>query len=308
MKPGEDRNQTEEILKECKRDNGWFYRLFVSFYPTSGFHFNSKKIVMKTFLFFFSVLNIMLGQSVYGQEKYHLVWSDEFNQAGAPDQASWGYDVGDHGWGNNEMQNYTRSTENAFVRDGKLFIRAIKNNDKWTSARLITKNKVDFLYGKMEIRAKLPEGKGTWPAVWLLPTDWEYGGWPSSGEIDIMEHVGYDPGVVHATVHTESYNHVIGTQVGTSIAVPDFAGAFHNYTVVWDADSVDIYFDDNKYFSFSNDKTGNFATWPFDKRFHLILNIAIGGNWGGAQGIDPDLTEAVMEIEYVRLYSADKKR
>lgn len=257
---------------------------------------------MKIPFFIFLFLNIISGQSVTGQGNHHLVWSDEFNYTGTPDTASWSYETGDHGWGNNEIQNYTTSPDNAMVKDGKLIIRAIKNNGTWTSARLITKNKVDFLYGKMEIRAKLPTGKGTWPAIWMLSTDWSYGGWPASGEIDIMEHVGYDPGVVHATVHTESYNHVIGTQVGKNISVPDYADAFHNYIIEWSADKIDVYLDDIKYFTFNNDKTGNFATWPFDKRFHLIMNIAVGGNWGGAQGIDPDLSEAAMEIEYVRLY------
>ncbi|MFH1120480.1 MAG: glycoside hydrolase family 16 protein [Bacteroidota bacterium] len=261
---------------------------------------------MKAINCIFTALILLVGQSLYGQEVYHLVWADEFMNPGVPDTAFWKHETGDHGWGNNEIQNYTASPENAFIKDGKLIIKALKNNGKWTSARLITKNKVDFLYGKMEIRAKLPTGKGTWPAIWMLPTDWLYGGWPASGEIDIMEHVGYDPGVVHATVHTESYNHVIGTQVGKSINVVDYAEAFHNYTVIWDAQKIDVYLDDTKYFTFNNDETGNYATWPFNKRFHLILNIAVGGNWGGAQGIDPGLTEATMEIEYVRIYSIDK--
>jgi len=263
---------------------------------------------MKMLFILLTMLNILFGQSLTAQVNYHLVWSDEFDYTGIPDQASWSYEVGDHGWGNNEIQNYTSSPENAQVSDGKLIIRAIKKNGSWTSARLITKNKVDFLYGKMEIRAKLPIGKGTWPAIWMLPTDWQYGGWPASGEIDIMEHVGYDPGIVHATVHTESYNHVIGTQVGKSIDVPDFSKEFHNYTVVWNADKIDVYLDEKKFFTFSNDMKGNSATWPFDKRFHLLLNIAVGGNWGGAQGIDEDLIEAVMEIEYVRLYGTDKEK
>jgi beta-glucanase (GH16 family) len=249
------------------------------------------------------VITLSIYNYSYGQEHHQLIWSDEFEYTGAPDSASWSYDLGDNGWGNNELQNYTNSPENSVVKDGKLIIKALKFDGSWTSARLTTKNKVDFLYGRMEIRAKLPTGKGTWPAIWLLSSDHEYGGWPGCGEIDIMEHVGYDPGNVHATVHTGAYNGSLRTQVGKSIMVPDYATTFHTYAVEWNADKIDAYLDDQKYFTFYNDKTGNSDTWPFDKRFHLIVNIAIGGNWGGSMGIDPDLTEATMEIEYVRLYS-----
>ena len=239
----------------------------------------------------------------YAQEGYRLRWAEEFNYTGLPSNESWGYDLGDHGWGNNEMQNYTSDLRNAEVKDGKLMIRAIREDGKWTSARLVTKNKVDFLYGRLEVRAKLPVGLGTWPAIWMLSTDWKYGGWPESGEIDIMEHVGHNPTVVHATVHTKAYNHVEGTQVGTKINVPDYNTQFHTYAVEWTADKIDVFVDDQKYFTFNNDGKGDFRTWPFDKRFHLILNIAIGGNWGGEKGVDPSLSEAVMEIDYVRLFT-----
>lgn len=258
---------------------------------------------MKHLISLVIVIVLSVGNYVYGQERYQLVWADEFDYTGAPDSASWSYDLGASGWGNNELQNYTDSRENSIVQDGKLIIKAIKHDSIWTSARLVTKNKVDFLYGRIEIRAKLPTGKGTWPAIWLLSTGHKYEGWPACGEIDIMEHVGYDPGNVHGTVHTGAYNGSLGTQVGNSIMVPDYATTFHNYVLEWDADKIDVYLDDKKYFTFNNDKTGNNATWPFNKRFHLIMNIAIGGNWGGSMGIDPGLTEATMEIEYVRLYS-----
>lgn len=246
---------------------------------------------------------MLLSIITRGQECYQLIWSDEFNYTGAPLSADWDYDLGGGGWGNNELQTYTNSRVNSKVENGKLIISALKSGGNWTSARLVTRGKHDILYGRVEVRAKLPVGKGTWPAIWMLSTDWQYGGWPKSGEIDIMEHVGYDPGKVHGTVHTESFNHSIGTQVGKSTMVPDFSTAFHTYTMEWTADKIDLYVDDLKYFTFTNDKTGNYKTWPFDKRFHLLLNIAIGGNWGGAQGIDPNLTQATMEIEYVRLYS-----
>ncbi|MGM0621940.1 MAG: family 16 glycosylhydrolase, partial [Bacteroidota bacterium] len=158
-----------------------------------------------------------------------------------------------------------------------------------------------WLYGRIEVKAKLPEGRGTWPAIWMLPTDWEYGGWPASGEIDIMEHVGYDFGTVHGTIHTEAYNHSIGTQLGKTVDVENVASQFHVYAIDWTEDEIVWYVDGEEYYRVENpDKT--YKEWPFDKRFHLILNIAIGGDWGGAQGIDPELSEATMEIDYVRVY------
>lgn len=236
------------------------------------------------------------------QDNYQLIWSDEFDQNGAPSLENWDYDTGNQGWGNNEAQDYTRSLENSSVKAGILTIKAVKKGDVWTSARLITKNKRDFLYGRIEVSAKLPTGKGTWPAIWMLPTDWAYGNWPKSGEIDIMEHVGYDPGVVHGTVHTGAYNHSIGTQVGKSLTVSDFWGKFHIYAVEWSESKIDFFVDDENYFSFENDKKNDFLTWPFDKPFHIILNIAIGGNWGGKEGIDHSLNEAIMEVDYIRVY------
>lgn len=259
---------------------------------------------MKRSLIVFTLLLLLVAPWAPAQSCYHLVWAENFNYDGPPNPENWSYDLGAGGWGNNELQNYTNSLNNAFVQNGRLTIRAIRSGSTWTSARLVTRHKRDYLYGRIEVRARLPVGRGTWPAIWMLPTDWEYGGWPDSGEIDIMEHVGYDPGVVHGTVHTKAYNHMIGTQVGKTIQVPDFNTAFHTYAIEWTPDGIDFYVDDEKYFRFANDKAGNPATWPFDKRFHLILNIAIGGNWGGAQGIDPNLTEATMEIESIRVYSA----
>ena len=231
----------------------------------------------------------------------YLVWADEFNQAGAPDSNKWGYDIGGNGWGNQELQNYTDSRTNSFVKDGKLTIKAVKRNNAWTSARLVTKGKGDWLYGRIEVKAKLPAGIGTWPAIWMLPTDWEYGGWPKSGEIDIMEHVGYEVGKIHGTIHTEAYNHSIGTQIGGTIEVTNVASEFHVYAIEWTQEEIVWYVDSKEYFRISNPNR-TYKEWPFDKRFHLILNIAIGGTWGGAQGIDPNLEEATMEIDYVRVY------
>lgn len=233
-----------------------------------------------------------------------MVWWDEFNYSGAPDTSKWGYDVGAGGWGNNEEQYYTNQLNNSFVENGNLHIEALKNNDSWTSARLVTKNKGDWLYGRVEVRANIPSGRGTWPAIWMLPTDWEYGGWPSSGEIDIMEHVGYEPTTIYGTVHTEAYNHGLGTQRGDDLQVPDAEQEFHLYAIEWDAGRISFFVDDSSYYTFWNLQL-TYREWPFDKQFHLLLNIAIGGSWGGAMGIDPNLTQASMEIDYVRVYSKD---
>ncbi|WP_235337098.1 glycoside hydrolase family 16 protein [Pontibacter korlensis] len=231
-------------------------------------------------------------------------WADEFNYTGLPDNSKWGYDLGGGGWGNNELQYYTDKASNASVANGVLTITAKKEAESgmdYTSARLVTKNKGDFKYGRFEIRAKLPTGRGTWPAIWMLPTDWEYGGWPKSGEIDIMEHVGYDQNNVHITVHTEAYNHGKGTQKGKSKIIPTASTAFHNYRVDWTPYAIRGYIDDQQVFEFINEGKG-YASWPFDKRFHLLLNIAVGGNWGGAQGVDPAVFPQSMEVDYVRVY------
>lgn len=166
-----------------------------------------------------------------------LVWADEFDYSGAPDSAKWDYDLGDGcpdvcGWGNDELEYYTKDPDNVRVENGTLIIEAHKSErggKPYTSARIVSRGKGDWTYGRFEIKAKLPQGVGTWPAIWMLPTDWKYGGWPSSGEIDIMEHVGYDPLLIHGTVHTEAYNHKNQTQKGKSITVADAEGAFHVY-------------------------------------------------------------------------------
>jgi beta-glucanase (GH16 family) len=232
------------------------------------------------------------------------VWSDEFNYSGAPDANKWGYDIGGSGWGNNELQYYSNSTKNANVADGKLKINAIKENSngkEYTSARLITKNKGDFLYGRFEIKAKLPAGKGTWPAIWMLPTDWAYGDWPKSGEIDIMEHVGYDVNKVHITTHTEAYYFKINTQKSATKVIPTATTEFHLYRVDWTPYSLKGFIDGEQIFEFVNEGKG-YKVWPFDKRFHLLLNVAVGGDWGGAQGIDQNAFPVSMEVDYVRVY------
>jgi len=234
-----------------------------------------------------------------------LVWSDEFNGQGLPDSSKWSYETGHNGWGNNEAQFYTaRRPENARMEHGCLVIEARKESWEgaaYTSARLLSKGKGDWKYGRIEVRAKLPAGRGMWPAIWMLPTRWVYGGWPHSGEIDIMENVGYLPDSVFGSIHTGAYNHVMKTQRTQGVYLNDLSTAFHVYTVEWDTAQIRFLLDGRPYFSFANEHTGSEA-WPFDQEFHLLLNIAVGGNWGGKYGIDNAIFPQKMLIDYVRVW------
>lgn len=248
--------------------------------------------------------------SLVGSE-LKLVWSDEFDYTGFPDSTKWAFDVGDGcpelcGWGNNELQYYTnKNLENARVENGILTIEVHKEkikNREFTSAKLITRGKQDWRYGRFEIRAKLPTTRGVWSAIWMMPTDTEiYGGWPKCGEIDIMENVGFDADTVEASAHTGSYYFTVGTQKHNRIAVPDSDINFHVYSLEWTEKEYKVFVDDKLYFTFKNEGTG-FMEWPFDQKFYLILNIAYGGNWGAAKGLDVDGLPQKMEIDYVRVY------
>lgn len=234
-----------------------------------------------------------------------LIWSDEFDQDGLPNPNNWSYDVGDHGWGNNELQYYTNgNSRNSRVENGVLIIEAWKDEafpKGYSSARLVSKGKAAWKYGYIEVRAKLPVGIGTWPAIWMLPEQNNFGTWPKSGEIDIMEHVGYDPGVVHGTVHTEAFNHTQKTQKGVQKKVVTFGEEFHTYAIDWKAEKIDFYIDGELYFTFEN--TGkDFTEWPFNHPFHVVLNLAVGGNWGGQKGVDDKIWPQRMEVDYVRVY------
>ena len=241
-------------------------------------------------------------------ECLNLIWSDEFDGTGAPDSETWGYDLGNSGWGNNEIQNYTSSTNNAYIGDGILTIEAIKTGNTWTSARLKSQGKKAFRYGKIEFRAKLPEGSGTWPALWMLGENFSTVGWPNCGEIDIMEHIGRQPGIVHGSLHSPSS---FGGTVNTGQTnVSTFASEFHTYAIIWTEDFIKFLIDEVQYYVYAP-TTQDAATWPFGEDFFFIINIAMGGNWGSdpqyetgglKNGIDPALTSAKMEVDYVRVY------
>lgn len=267
---------------------------------------------------FFSLAGLVVALLISGlihDKKDHpasmkLVWADEFDGKGLPDSTRWGYDLGDGcpqncGWGNNELQYYTANREaNARVQDGHLIIEAHREKTgtkEYSSSRIVSKHKGDWTYGKVEVRAKLPSGVGVWPAIWMLPTDWAYGGWPSSGEIDIMEFVGYVPDTIYGTVHTGKYNHILGTQRSKGVSSSTLSKAFHTYGISWDEQKIDFLFDDKVYHSFYNKKEGSEA-WPFDRDFHMVLNLAVGGNWGGKMGIDSSIWPQQMVVDYVRVY------
>ncbi len=243
-----------------------------------------------------------------------LIWSDEFNDTGLPDSTYWLYDIGATGYGNNEMQNYTDNLANCRQENGSLIIEAHKNGDEWTSARLKSKNKFNFTYGKIVFRAKLPSGSGTWPALWLLAENIDMLGWPAGGEIDVMEHVGKNPGVVQCALHTtSSYGNTVNKM---EYGVPDFNTDFHTYEASRTADKIDFLVDGKLYYTYKP-SVKNEDTWPFDSPFFIIMNIAMGGNWGSdtqyetnnlKNGIEPSLTTARMEVDYVRVYANEATR
>jgi beta-glucanase (GH16 family) len=247
--------------------------------------------------------------STSGTEKPKMIWFDEFNTDGAPDSTIWGYDIGDGcphvcGWGNDELEYYTSNPGNVRIEDGHLIIEAHKQEiegKSFSSTRLVSKNKKDWKYGRMEVRAKLPTGLGTWPAIWMLPTDNEYGGWPNSGEIDVMEHVGYAKDTIYGTIHTDAYNHMKGTHKTGEIFVPDAEEAFHTYAINWTPEKIEWYIDNVMYHSVENERLTS-AEWPFDQKFHLIINLAVGGKWGGKHGVAEDIWPQKMMVDYVRVY------
>jgi beta-glucanase (GH16 family) len=238
---------------------------------------------------------------------WKLVWHDEFDRDGAPDPARWSYETGGDGWGNRELEFYTDNRrENARVEHGCLVLEARREpwqGRAYTSARLVTKGKAAWTGGRFEIRARLPAARGTWPAIWMLPTVWNLGDghWPDNGEIDIMEHVGHGPGVVHASTHTQRNQWKKHNQRTATLTIPDATAAFHTYAMEWDAQEIRIYVDDRLYFT-SRKAGGDWTSWPFFRDFYLLLNVAVGGDWGGEKGVDEKAFPQRMEVDYVRIY------
>ncbi len=227
-----------------------------------------------------------------------LIFSDEFDANGAPDPSKWGYDIGtgSGGWGNNELQHYTNRLENAFVSNGTLKIKAIKENfsgSAYTSARILTQNKFSFKYGKVEVKAKLPAGIGTWPAVWMLGSNISTVSWPACGEIDIMEHKGSQLNKIYGTVHHPA--RFGGNADGGTRDITNATTEFHIYTMEWNATSIKFLVDGNVFHTVANT-----SSLPFNQNFFLIMNLAMGGTFGGA--VESGFSNATMEIDYIRVY------
>ena len=260
-------------------------------YPASGTY--TVKVIAKSSSGQTISQSIVITVSVL----LNLVWSDEFNNAGAPDASKWGYDLGAGGWGNNELEYYTNRPDNVIVSGGTLQIIAKKENysgSLYTSARLVTKNKFSFKYGKIEISAKLPAGLGTWPATWMLGDNFSTAGWPVCGEIDIMEHRGSELNKIFGTLHYPGHSGSNGD--GSTVTISNATTAFHKYALEWNAATIKFSVDDVVFYTFANN-----SSLPFNQNFFIILNVAMGGNFGGA--VDPAFTSAAMEIDYIRVYN-----
>lgn len=247
---------------------------------------------------------------VMSGENWELVWADEFNGSGLPDTSKWTFDIGNWGWGNSELQYYTENRiENARQKDGNLIIEAHKNDmgEKWTSARLTTRGKVAFLYGKIEFRAKVPPYEGNWAAGWTLGNDYvDELSWPYCGEIDILESVGYEMndttgnGIAHASAHCGAYYFKLGNQPTGITPVENMDEEFHTYAVEWSPEGIVAFVDDKEYFRYEDTSTE--LSWPFDKPQNLILNLTMGGGWGGQKGIDQSVESQQMIVDFVRVY------
>lgn len=250
---------------------------------------------------------VLMTQSTKGAN-WKLVWSDEFEGSGAPDTSKWTYDIGNWGWGNNEPQYYTVDRrENARLEDGNLIIEARKNDmgQEWTSARVTTRGKVSFLYGKIEFRAKAPVNDGSWAAGWLLGDSYrDELSWPYCGEIDVLECVGKEiddetgDGINHASCHTRTYYFKEGTQITAVTEVKDMDNTFHTYAIEWMPDGINAYLDGEHYYTY--DKTNDELEWPFAKPQNLIVNLAMGGGMGGE--IDSTIESQQFILDYIRVY------
>lgn len=232
-----------------------------------------------------------------------LVWAEEFNYTGFPNESVWNFELRGPGWVNEEEQEYVKDLNNSHVGNGTLTLEARlseKIGIKYVSARINTRSNAFWTYGRFEAHAILPHGLGLWPAIWMMPQSG--GWWPQCGEIDIMEYVGYNPGVIHGTIHCDAYNHLKGNQKGGSIVIPDCEEQFHTYAIEWFPNRLDFLVDDLKYFTFNKEENASSSTWPFDKDFYWILNIAVGGSWGGLYGIDDSVFPQRMIVDYLRVY------
>ena len=265
-----------------------------------------KKLLVLLVLFFFPVIMHCQTKEVKKNTPVkELVWSDEFDYIGLPDPKKWSFEYGLLRF-NNEPQYYTKERlKNTRVAEGNLIITAYKEDfedGKYTSGRINTKGKFEFTYGRVEVRAKLPRGRGIWPAIWMLGANYDKVHWPMCGEIDIMEYFGHNPNTITANVHTKDYNHAKGTSRGDKIIYEKPWEDFHIFVVEWFTDRLDFYFDDKMYFSCKKKGEG-IGEWPFDAPQYLLLNLALWNNWYGQPGIDDSIFPQEFIVDYVRIYN-----
>ncbi|MBO4801684.1 MAG: family 16 glycosylhydrolase [Bacteroidaceae bacterium] len=244
-------------------------------------------------------------------EGYSLVWNDEFNEGSELNSRHWRHEVQGAGWVNNELQNYVNHTSPGGrlvteLKDGALQIHCFKENGKIYSGRVYAHENQGWKYGYFEASIKLPKGKGTWPAFWMMPVgnDWSTNPWPKCGEIDIMEEVGVVPNEVSSSIHTQDYNHTKGTQKTHAMTIQDAEGAFHTYGLLWTADEITTYVDGKVQLNVQKSVLGSSHNqWPFSEYpFYVIFNLAWGGSWGGMQGVDESALPVTMEVDYIRVF------
>ena len=301
--------EDNEIIITLNSKFDWGDKVKTYFYESGKFYWlNSEKVEDGMIRFkssgvgvYFVALNTA---PIFDKNAIKLIYSDEFEGSGDIDNSRWTREVHEAGWTNEEAQSYTDRIENSYLEDGKLVIKAIKETygkGQYTSARLISKE--SFLYGKFDIVAKLPTGKGTWPAIWMMPSDNLYGEWPKSGEIDIMENVGKDPEWIHGSLHSEKYNFRNGNQVTKKVSIPTNYSEYHTYSVIWTPEYIEFLVDEVPYQKHSYDEVAEPSRWeayPYDKPYNILLNLAIGGNWGGE--IDDSIIPAYFYIDSIKVY------
>ena len=304
------KNEVEEQfeISGCMDSSSADYNSLATIDDGSCFYFGCTD---KSAINYDSVATVDDGNCLYQEsivDGYELFWNDEFNQDSL-NMNFWNIEKWSEGAFNEESQRYVNSRENITIINGKLYIRAKKdspfdpNNPSYSSGRINTKGKVELQYGYWEIRAKLPQGIGTWPAIWMLNSKIDSVGWPYCGEIDIMEHVGFDPNKVFFSIHNANlYGDVHGTSQQGVYELNTLETSFHNYAIEWGDSFIRGYIDGILYFDYRKNSI-SFNDWPYDNKFFLILNLAIGGAWGGIQGIDNSIFPASFIIEYVRLYT-----
>ena len=302
-------NENEDITVILNRKYNWGSKVKVYYYINEKFYWLNTEKVENGIIKFKScgvgVYFVALDTApLYDTDAMELIYYDEFEDNGDIDHNKWEREVHEAGWTNEEAQSYTDRIDNSYIKDGKLVIKAMKEtygNGEYTSARLISKE--SFLYGRFDIRAKLPIGKGTWPAIWMMPADSLYGEWPKSGEIDIMENVGKEPEWIHGSLHSEKYNFKHGNQVTSKVSIPTNHSEYHTYSVIWTPEYIEFLVDDKAYLKHSynsEEEPSRWEAYPHDKPYNILLNLAIGGNWGGE--IDNSIMPAYFYIDSVKVY------